>query len=160
MATLVFSIAMTAVPHSFSLKGVLSRWEKRWFSALAILLSSMLSLSTGSLLGLLGSMVRWPLLARKLYTPVDADLILGVSNPTGAVKLIWIHTVQKRKWCVTTVIVMVYLLADIIGRISVAAFGLTFDLNEEPRIEYPTKLTNWGTSDWFNDYVLERVWFV
>lgn len=55
---------------------------------------------------------------------------------------------------------MVYLLADIIGRISVAAFGLTFDLNEEPRIEYPTKLTNWGTSDWFNDYVLERVWFV
>ncbi|EMD68531.1 hypothetical protein COCSADRAFT_350137 [Bipolaris sorokiniana ND90Pr] len=150
------SIAMTAVPHSFSLKGVLSRWEKRWFSALAILLSSMLSLSTGSLLGLLGSMVRWPLLARKLYTPVDADLILGVSNPTGAVKLIWIHTVQKRKWCVTTVIVMVYLLADIIGRISVAAFGLTFDLNEEPRIEYPTKLTNWGTSDWFNDYVLER----
>ena len=74
MATLVFSIAMTAVPHSFSLKGVLSRWEKRWFSALAILLSSMLSLSTGSLLGLLGSMVRWPLLARKLYTPVDVSL--------------------------------------------------------------------------------------
>ncbi|EMD96751.1 hypothetical protein COCC4DRAFT_62250 [Bipolaris maydis ATCC 48331] len=141
------SITMIAVLHCFSLKGVLSRWEKRWFSALAILLSSMVSLSTGSLLGLLGSMIRWPLLARKLYTPVDADLILGIPNPTGAVKLIWIHTVQKQRWCVTTVIVMIYLLANITGRLSVAAFGLTFDLNKEPRIEYPIKIANWGTDD-------------
>lgn len=74
MATLVFSIAMTAVLYSFSLKGVLGRWERRWFSALAIFLSSLVSLSTGSLLGLLGSMIRWPLLARKLYTAVDVRL--------------------------------------------------------------------------------------
>ncbi|XP_014561713.1 hypothetical protein COCVIDRAFT_85780 [Bipolaris victoriae FI3] len=146
------SIAMTAVLYSFSLKGVLGRWERRWFSALAIFLSSLVSLSTGSLLGLLGSMIRWPLLARKLYTAVDVDLILGISNPTGAAKLIWIHTVHKRKWCVTTVTVLVYLLANIIGRLSVAAFGLTFDLNEEQRIEYPTSITNWNTKDW-GEYV-------
>lgn len=71
MTTLIFSIAITALLHSFSLKGFLSRWDKRWFNALAILLSSLVSMSTGSLLNLLGSMIRWPLLARKLYTPVD-----------------------------------------------------------------------------------------
>lgn len=61
---------------------------------------------------------------------------------------------HKRKWCVTTVTVLVYLLANIIGRLSVAAFGLTFDLNEEQRIEYPTSITNWNTKDWVGDSML------
>ncbi|KAH7558279.1 hypothetical protein J3E72DRAFT_370553 [Bipolaris maydis] len=51
---------------------------------------------------------------------------------------------------------MIYLLANITGRLSVAAFGLTFDLNKEPRIEYPIKIANWGTDDWFDDSALSR----
>ena len=49
---------------------------------------------------------------------------------------------------------MGYLLVNIIGRLSVAVFGLTFDLNEQPGIEYPTRVTNWDTNDWFDDSML------
>jgi hypothetical protein len=73
-----------------------------------------------------------------------------MANPTGALRLIWHHTVKDRKWTFTTTAVMIYLLTNIIGRLSVAAFGLTFDLNEQPGIEYPVMVTNWGTDAWFN----------
>ncbi|PVH97868.1 hypothetical protein DM02DRAFT_657854 [Periconia macrospinosa] len=149
-AILIFSTITTIILHRFSLKGVLSSWETRWFNALNILFSSLVSLSVGSLLGLLGTMLRWPLLARKLHTPVDVDLILGMSNPTGAFKLIWTHIVCKRKFSVTTAVVLVYLLVNVIGRLSVAAFGLTFSLNEQPRIEPPVYITDWGVDNWFN----------
>jgi ABC-type multidrug transport system permease subunit len=71
LATLVFSIIVTTILYSFAQKGLLSRWEKRWFNVLAIFFSSLVSLSVGSLLNILGSMLRWPLLARKLHTPTD-----------------------------------------------------------------------------------------
>jgi len=71
VATLIFSIIITAILYCFSQKGILSRWQKRWFNVLAITFSSLMSLSLGSLLGLLGSMLRWPLLARKLHKPSD-----------------------------------------------------------------------------------------
>ncbi|KAH8587889.1 hypothetical protein B0O99DRAFT_583890 [Bisporella sp. PMI_857] len=147
---LVFSAIITVILYTFSQKGKLSRWEKRWFNVLTILFSSLVSLMLGSLLGVLGSMLRWQLLARKLHKPMDVDLILGISNPTGAFRLIWYHAIKDRKWTATTVIVTFYLLLNVIGRLSVAAFGLTFDLNELPGIEYPVKLTDWSTPAWFN----------
>jgi hypothetical protein len=70
-------------------------------------------------------------------------------NPTGASKLIWEHT-KNRKWSSTTVIVTIYLIINITGRLSIATLGLTYDLNELPGIEYPVKLTDWGTDAWFN----------
>lgn len=57
---------------------------------------------------------------------------------------------QDRKWSITTIVVMVYLIVNIVGRLSVAAFGLTFDLNEQPGIDYPIKITNWNTDEWLN----------
>jgi hypothetical protein len=74
-------------------------------------------------------------------------------NLTGAFRLIWKHTVCHRKWDITTTVVLVYLLVSIVGRLSVAAFGLTYDLNEQPGLEYPIKITDWHTSEWFNESV-------
>jgi hypothetical protein len=115
---------------------------------LTILFSSLVSLSMGSLLGLLGAVLRWPLLARRAHAPRDADLILGMPNPTGSLKLIVHHCGRSGNWSVTTWIVLAYLLVNIIGRLSVATFGLTYDLNENAKVDYPVMLHDFGIRDW------------
>jgi hypothetical protein len=59
------------------------------------------------------------------YTPRDVDLVLGMPNPTGSLKLVLHHCGQSGKWSKTTTIVLVYLVVNIAGRLSVAIFGLT-----------------------------------
>ena len=49
----------------------LKKLEQRGFNTLQILLSGIASLGLGSLLGHLGSMLRWPLLARTMYQIQD-----------------------------------------------------------------------------------------
>jgi len=61
----IFAIILLVVSlWGFSRLGLLSKWEQRPFNMLSILLSGIASLGVGSLLGHLGSMLRWPLLAR------------------------------------------------------------------------------------------------
>ena len=55
----------------FSQSQPLSKWEQRSFNMLSILLSAIASLGLGSLLGYLGSMLRWPLLARTINQMQD-----------------------------------------------------------------------------------------
>lgn len=72
-----------------------------------------------------------------------------MSNPTGSLRLIWNH-IKGGKWNGTTWWVLVYLISNITSRLSVAWFGLTYDLNEIDGIEYPAMVSDWGTRDWFN----------
>jgi hypothetical protein len=44
--------------------------------------------------------------------------------------------------------VLAYLLFNIAGRLSVALFGLTFDINEVDGIEFPVMVTDWSKVDW------------
>jgi hypothetical protein len=113
-----------------------------------ILFSSLVSLSLGSLLGLLGAALRWRLLARRAHQPRDVDLILGMPNPTGALKLIAHDCGPNGRWSVTTLVVLAYLLVNIIGRLAVATFGLTYDLNENAGVDYPVMLNDFGSRDW------------
>ena len=55
----------------FSGQGPLDKWQQRCFNTLSILLAGIASLGLGSLLGYLGSMLRWPLLARTMYKMHD-----------------------------------------------------------------------------------------
>ena len=55
----------------FSGQGPLDKWQQRGFNMLSILLTGIASLALGSLLGYLGSMLRWPLLARTMYKMQD-----------------------------------------------------------------------------------------
>ena len=55
----------------FSGQGPLDKWQQRSFNTLSILLTGIASLGLGSLLGYLGSMLRWPLLARTMYKMQD-----------------------------------------------------------------------------------------
>ncbi|KAK0617714.1 hypothetical protein B0T14DRAFT_525726, partial [Immersiella caudata] len=57
-------------------KGSLTDSERRGFNSLTILISALLSITIGSLFGLLGNMLRWRLLASKSHTPRD----VGSSN--------------------------------------------------------------------------------
>ena len=165
-----FSVILALVLRIFETSGQLDTWGRRWFNLLTILFSSIVSLSLGSLIGLLGGMLRWPLLARKGYSARDVsslafrsrwssesgtdtgpqvDLILGMANPTGSVRLVWDH-IKRREWTFATSAALLYVFVNMVSRLSIAAFGLTYDLNEAARVEYPVKVTDWSTDGWFS----------
>ncbi|KAG0137921.1 hypothetical protein HOY82DRAFT_512807 [Tuber indicum] len=132
---------------TFSKKHPMSKWEQRSFNTLSILLTAIASLGLGSLLGHLGSMLRWPILARTVYQMQDVDSILGMSPPTGSLRLIWRH-IRERRISRTTFIVTAYLATNVIGRLSVAIFGLAYNMTDTTGIEYPILATNWTSASW------------
>lgn len=70
-----------------------------------------------------------------------------MSPPTGSVRLIQRHI---REWRIsrTTFIVTVYLVINIFGRLSVAIFGLAYNMTNETGIDYPILGTNWTSVSW------------
>ncbi|KAG0642459.1 hypothetical protein HOY80DRAFT_901073, partial [Tuber brumale] len=129
----------------FSRMGELSRWQQRGFNTITILLSAFASLGLGSMLGYLGSMLRWPLLARKRYKMQDIELLLAMPSPSGSAALVFTH-IREWRLSLTTFIVMLYLVANIVGRFSVAIIGLTFNLADVPVVIPPTFVTNWAST--------------
>src|ERR1044071_4645827 len=69
--------------------------------------------------------------------------------PTGSLRLIWEHT-KGIRWTRTTCITALYLFINIVGRLSIAILGLTYDMNEATSIVYPVQITDWSTPHWFN----------
>jgi hypothetical protein len=74
---------------------------------------------------------------------------LGMANPTGSVKLVWDH-IKRREWTFAASASLLYVFVNMASRLSIAAFGLTYDLNEAARVEYPFKFTDWSTDGWFS----------
>ncbi|KAK4174239.1 hypothetical protein QBC36DRAFT_44350 [Triangularia setosa] len=64
MGSLLCFAFIIVVLWGFELMGFLDSWERRGFNTLNILLSAFVSLALGSLLTLLGKMLRWLLLHR------------------------------------------------------------------------------------------------
>ncbi|KAK4225924.1 hypothetical protein QBC38DRAFT_445053, partial [Podospora fimiseda] len=118
VSVLCFGIMM-GILYEFEQMGELTSWERKGFNTLNLLFSAFVSLALGSLLTLLGNMLRWCLLARESATPEDVDLLLGIGTPTGSFKLMWNHTLGKR-WTTTTAVVLLYYITSILGRISIA----------------------------------------
>ena len=71
LQTLLALVLLVICLWQFSKSQFLNKWEQRAFNMLSILLSAIASLGLGSLLGYLGSMLRWPLLARTMYQMQD-----------------------------------------------------------------------------------------
>ena len=74
-------------------------------------------------------------------------MILGMAPPTRSLRLIKRH-IRERRISRTTFIVTIYLLTNILGRLSVAIFGFAFNLKDEKGIDYPTLRTNWTSASW------------
>ena len=70
-----------------------------------------------------------------------------MAPPTRSLRLIKRH-IRERRISRTTVIVTVYLLSNILGRLSVAIFGLAFNLKDGEGIIYPILATNWASASW------------
>jgi hypothetical protein len=66
-------VFLVASLFGFSKVGHLDKWEQRGFNSLAILFTGIMSLGLGSLVGYMGSMIRWPLLARTTYGARDVS---------------------------------------------------------------------------------------
>ena len=70
-----------------------------------------------------------------------------MSPPTRSLRLIARH-IREQRISRTTLIVTAYLVANILGRASVAFFGLAFNLKDEKGITYPILATNWASALW------------
>ncbi|KAG0635126.1 hypothetical protein HOY80DRAFT_1140123 [Tuber brumale] len=137
-----FSLVLLVIClREFSQLQALSKWEQRTFNTLSILLTAIASLGLGSLLRHLGSMLRWPLIARMV------DSILGIAPPAGSLRLIKRH-IQERRISRTTLIVTTYLVTNVVGRLSVAIFGLAYNMTDKTGIEHPILATNWTSALW------------
>ena len=83
--------------------------------------------------------------------PVDiqgqVDSILGMSPPTGSLRLIKRH-IQELRISQTTIIVTAYLITNVLGRLSVAIFGLAYNVMDKTGIQYPILATNWTSVSW------------
>jgi len=73
LSSLTLSVLIAVLLFVYDKKESLTQSDRRWFTVLAILVSSLVSLSVGSLLNLLGGMIRWPLLAAKRHRPNDVS---------------------------------------------------------------------------------------
>ncbi|KXX77184.1 hypothetical protein MMYC01_207683 [Madurella mycetomatis] len=81
-------------------------------------------------------------------------MILGMPNPSGSLRLIWHHTVNRGgRWTRTTLAVAIYLFLNLLGRLSISALGLAYSLNEIEKTyvgDPTTMVTDWSSQDWFN----------
>lgn len=80
-----------------------------------------------------------------LMAEIQIELLLAMKSPTGSAKLLIAHF---REWRVslTTFIVMLYLFVNVTGRLSVAIFGLTYNLEDKPIEIPPTLITDWNST--------------
>jgi hypothetical protein len=140
-------------------KKQLDTWDRRVFNSLMILATSLVSMSLGSLLWVLGAALRWPLLARRRregggggavarqYPPRQVDLILGMHAPSIAFRMV-AHQARHRSWSPAMLAGVAYLALNVVSRLSVAVFGFTYNLNEEVQIHYPVMATDFGSEKW------------
>ena len=142
-------------------KPSLDLWERRIFITLTILFSSLVSLSVGSLLVVLGAALRWPLLASRGHTPREVDLILSMANPSGSLRLLGYYSggwdrgrLRFRKWKATTWVVLLYLVVNIIGRLSIAIFGLSYGMNES--VVCPVMVNDFGNKGFMQESYMLR----
>ena len=70
-----------------------------------------------------------------------------MAPPTGSLRLIWRH-LRKDGTSRTTWIVAAYLIINVFGRLSVAVFGLTYNMMDRTGIGYPILSTNWASVPW------------
>ena len=72
---------------------------------------------------------------------------MGMSPPNCSLRLIKRH-IKEGRTSRTTLIVTLYLITNILGRLSVALFGLAFNIKDEKGIYYPILATNWTSALW------------
>jgi len=80
----------------FGKRESMSSQDKWFFNAFAILFSSLVSVSVGSLIGLLGSMLRWPILAAEDHSPRSVSAIL--TTLTTSLNNGWIAVSYNLPW--------------------------------------------------------------
>jgi len=70
-----------------------------------------------------------------------------MSPPTRSLRLVKRH-IRERRISRTTFIVTIYLTINVLGRLSVAIFGLAYNMLDKTGIDYPILATNWTSISW------------
>lgn len=139
-----FSLALIIIClHGTAQKESMNQWEKRAFNFAIIMLSAILSLGIGYLLDQLGLLARGQVLASNPHTELSIRYIIRGSM-TAVAHLLRHHVLHlPRTFNRVTLIATIYLAFSISARLSVAFFGLTFNVDESIRTKESISISRW-----------------
>ncbi|TGZ81657.1 hypothetical protein EX30DRAFT_371282 [Ascodesmis nigricans] len=123
VSLLLAAIMMLCFYHYEKIK-ILTKDQVRWFNAVKTGLYLTLGLNLAASLKGMALLVRWRLLARKKHELKEVDLILGIHSLIK-VFLYGIHAIKSHR-VLTAFACFMWILANLVGRLSVALTGLTY----------------------------------
>ncbi|KAF8456815.1 hypothetical protein BDZ91DRAFT_839228 [Kalaharituber pfeilii] len=121
--------------EGYGAKRVLHNMERKVFNALVILLAAAISTGIGFLIDQVGYMLRGGLLMKGLNTKQEIAYIWQGTLGSYAL-LVWSH-LRRKSYNVATTLALLFLIANVVGRLSVALFGFTYALDFTDQIDVP-----------------------
>ncbi|KAF8423525.1 hypothetical protein EV426DRAFT_601855 [Tirmania nivea] len=122
----------------------LTRWEKRAFNALSLLLSGALGFGIGFLLNQIGLLARGTLLQSQSHSVKEIGYIM--MGTLSSYALLFTHQVRTQRCFAspTTWILFLFLLFSVFGRFGVAFLGFAFTLEDTPLYTPALFRPNWA----------------
>ncbi|KAF8456809.1 hypothetical protein BDZ91DRAFT_800895 [Kalaharituber pfeilii] len=130
----------------YGAKRVLHSMERRVFNALVILLAAAISTGIGFLIDQVGYMLRGGLLMKGFNTKQEIAYVWQGTLGSYAL-LVWSH-LRRKSYNVATTLALLFLIANVVGRLSVALFGFTYSLDFTDEIIVPAlRVVQWPEAD-------------
>ncbi|KAF8459762.1 hypothetical protein BDZ91DRAFT_461730 [Kalaharituber pfeilii] len=125
-------------------KRVLERPNRIWFNTILLSLAAAISTGVGFLLDQIGYMLRGILLMRGGNTKREVGHILR-GTIGSYILLVWVH-LRRSSCSVVTTLVWFFVVVNVLGRLSVGFFGVTYTLDYEDIVtDKGLALTVWPT---------------
>ncbi|KAF8456816.1 hypothetical protein BDZ91DRAFT_800914 [Kalaharituber pfeilii] len=126
----------------YGVKRVLNTVERRVFNALVIFLAAAISTGIGFLIDQVGYMLRGGLLMKGFNTKQEIAYIWQGTLGSYAL-LVWSH-LRRKSYNIATTLALLFLIVNVVGRLSVALFGFTYTLDFTDQIEVPAlRVVQW-----------------
>ncbi|KAF8460904.1 hypothetical protein BDZ91DRAFT_765982 [Kalaharituber pfeilii] len=114
-------------------KGVLGKVDRRWFNTISLLLAAALSMGIGYFLDQVGLMLRGGLVMKRPNTTTEIGHIWRGTIGSYSL-LVWCH-LRRKSYNVVTVLAWLFVVGNVIGRLSVAFLGLTYTVDDDELVE-------------------------
>ncbi|KAF8460903.1 hypothetical protein BDZ91DRAFT_831717 [Kalaharituber pfeilii] len=122
-------------------KGVLRKVDRRWFNTISLLLAAALSMGIGYFLDQVGLMLRGGIVMKSANTKTEISHIWR-GTIGSYILLVWSH-LRRKSYNVVTTLAWLFVVGNVIGRLSVAFLGLTYNVDDEEFVEVKALEGTW-----------------